>query len=259
MTSQLFWFTARASGIVAWALLAAGVLWGLALSTRALGSRPRPNWLLDLHRFLGAAGVVFTGVHVVSLVADNYVHFGLTQVLVPLASSWHPVAVAWGITSMYLLLAVEVTSLLRKHLSRRFWRATHLLSFPLFATATVHLLSAGTDRRNLVLRLAVVLATVAVVALTVLRLTAESRRPGPASRRRAVPRPGGPPRPTAPARPAVTPAAVGRDRRSTAAVRRPPATTAVERGPRAPTSHGGWPLAPPSAPPAVGPAGHGRP
>jgi hypothetical protein len=66
MSSQVFWFTARASGIVAWGLAAASVVWGLALSTRLLGRRPRPAWLLDLHRYLGGLALAFTGVHVLS-------------------------------------------------------------------------------------------------------------------------------------------------------------------------------------------------
>ncbi len=103
MTSQLWWYTARAGGLVAWALLSASVLWGLSLSTRALGKRPRPNWLLDLHRFLGGAAVVFTGIHVLSLMLDSYVHFGLVEVLVPFASQLAPGAVAWGIAGLYLL------------------------------------------------------------------------------------------------------------------------------------------------------------
>src|SRR5204862_328066 len=81
----------------------AGVLWGLVLSTKLLGKRPRANWVLDLHRFLGGAAVVFTGIHVASIVLDSYVHFGLVDVLVPLASSSHPVAVAWGIVALYLV------------------------------------------------------------------------------------------------------------------------------------------------------------
>ncbi len=133
MTNQIWWYTARAGGIVAWALLAMSVLWGLALSTKVLNGKPRPNWILDLHRFLGALALVFTGVHVVAIVADSYVHFGLTEVLVPLTGTWHPVAVAWGIIGAYFLVAVEVTSLLRRRLSKRLWRATHFLSFPLFA------------------------------------------------------------------------------------------------------------------------------
>ena len=60
MTSQITWYAARASGIVAWALAAASVVWGLALSTRALGRTPRPAWLFDLHRFLGGIALAFT-------------------------------------------------------------------------------------------------------------------------------------------------------------------------------------------------------
>src|SRR5205085_9283533 len=98
---------------------------GLALSTKVFGKRQRPAWLLDMHRYLGGLALVFTGVHVVSIIADSYVHFGLTDVLVPFASAWKPAAVAWGIVSFYLLLAVVLTSLWRKHLPNSLWRKTH--------------------------------------------------------------------------------------------------------------------------------------
>lgn len=166
MNNQLWWFTARAGGLVSWALLSASVLWGLALSGRAIKGLPRPNWVLDLHRFLGGLAVIFTAVHVLALVADSYTHFGLTEVLVPFTGSWHPAAVAAGVVSMYLLLAVELTSLARKRLSKRVWRATHMASFPLFLLGTVHLFTAGTDRHNAVLRAVVVLVCTAVVGLT---------------------------------------------------------------------------------------------
>ena len=64
MTTQLWWYVARAGGLVSWALLAATVLWGLSLSSKVFGRRPRPAWLLDLHRYLGGLAVVFVGVHV---------------------------------------------------------------------------------------------------------------------------------------------------------------------------------------------------
>lgn len=144
---RLDWYVARSSGLVAWGLVVASMAWGILLATRVLGRRPRPSWLLSLHRFLGGLAVVFVGVHVVALVADSYVHFGVADVLVPLASSWHPAAVAFGIVSFYVLLAVEITSLLRQRLSNRAWRSVHLLSYALFAMSTVHLLTAGTDAR----------------------------------------------------------------------------------------------------------------
>jgi predicted ferric reductase len=179
MTSQMLWYVARASGIVAWGLAAASVVWGLALSTHALGRKPRPAWLFDLHRFLGGLALTFTAVHVVSIVFDTYVHFGLVNVLVPLTGSWHPVAVAWGIVSMYMLVAVEVTSLLRAHISKRVWRRAHFASFPLFALSTVHGLTAGTDGRSPGFVMAAVATCVMVAALTAVRL---ARRPKPRQR-----------------------------------------------------------------------------
>src|SRR2546426_114733 len=91
MSAQLPWYVARASGIVAWALLAGSVLWGLSMTTRTFQRRVRRPWLLDLHRFLGGLAVIFTLVHVAAIVGDTYVHFGLAEVLVPLASKWHPI------------------------------------------------------------------------------------------------------------------------------------------------------------------------
>ena len=163
MDGTLAWYMARAGGLLAWVLLSASVLWGLFLSTKALGKNPRPAWLLDLHRFLGAAAVVFTGVHIATLLADSYTDLSWLQVLVPFTSSWRPVAVAWGVVAMDLLLAVELTSLLRKHLSRTWWRRIHLSSFALFVVASVHAVTAGTDRIAVLAIAAVTVAGVAVL------------------------------------------------------------------------------------------------
>jgi DMSO/TMAO reductase YedYZ heme-binding membrane subunit len=170
MNNHTWWYLARSGGIVAWALLAFSVFWGVALSSKFLGKKPKPNWMLDLHRFAGGLAVVFTGIHVVSLLFDAYVSFGLTEVLVPFTGSYHRVAVAWGIIAMYLLTAVEVTSLLRKKLSKRVWRTTHYLSFPLFGLSTVHLLWVGTDRTTALLRWSVLLTVAVVTTSTLIRI-----------------------------------------------------------------------------------------
>jgi predicted ferric reductase len=142
---QFWWHVARSSGLVAWALAALAVLWGLALSTRALGKKPKAPWLLDLHRFLGGLTIVFVAVHLVALWADSYVEFDLAGLFVPLATPWKTGAVAWGIVAFYLLLAVEITSLLMKRIPKKLWKAVHFSSYALYAMATAHLLMAGTD------------------------------------------------------------------------------------------------------------------
>jgi DMSO/TMAO reductase YedYZ heme-binding membrane subunit len=178
VNSQIWWYTARSGGILASLLLAASVLWGLALTTRAASRITRPAWLLDLHRFLGAAALVFTGIHVVAILLDTYVHFGLVEVLAPLTGTWHPVAVAWGIVGFYLLAAIEVTSLVRTRLPRRIWRSVHFASFPLFVVTAIHGLSAGTDRHSPLMLWGTIAISAMVAALTILRaISAMSPRP----------------------------------------------------------------------------------
>jgi predicted ferric reductase len=178
MSGTLPWYVARASGLVAWALLAGAVTWGLLMSSKLMRRRVKNSWLLDLHRWLGGLALVFTAVHVAAIMADTYVHFGLASVLIPFATHWHPVAVAWGIASVYLLAAVELTSLLRRHLNHRLWRRVHVLSFPLFVTSTIHGVSAGTDGRTPMAIITVALTVGAVAALTAVRLGQRSDRPG---------------------------------------------------------------------------------
>ena len=160
---QVTWYAARSSGIVAWALILATIVWGLLLATKVLGRRPGPAWLLSLHRYLGALAVAFVGVHVGAILLDTYTNFGITDVLVPFTGSWHPLAVAWGIVGMYLLAAIEITSLLRHRMSKRAWHAVHLLSYLLFATTTIHMLTAGTDVKALITSSAAVLLGIAVM------------------------------------------------------------------------------------------------
>lgn len=169
MNNHLWWYTARAAGIVSWALVAASVMWGVSLAAR-LTRRPTPAWVQDVHRFLGGLAVVFTGIHIAGLVGDNYTHFGPSEILVPFASTWNPSAVAWGIAGFYLLLAVELTSLMMRRLPRKLWRAIHLSSFGLYVVATVHLFTAGTDRSNAVLQVVALLSTAMIVFLTLVRV-----------------------------------------------------------------------------------------
>jgi predicted ferric reductase len=188
VSGPLPWYVARASGLVAWALLSAATLWGLTLSTKVLGRRPRPNWILDLHRWLGGAALIFTGVHVGALLADRYVSFTPTDVLVPFASRWHPVVVAWGVVSLYMLVAVELTSLARARLSKKLWRRVHYASFPLFATATIHGLIASSDTQSMAARLLAVTVVTLVIGLTARRIAEEVRaRAGSTPARARVP------------------------------------------------------------------------
>jgi hypothetical protein len=179
---KLWWYVARASGVVALVLASLSVVWGVALSSR-LTKRPRPAWVLDLHRFMGGLTVAFVGVHLAGLVADNFTHWGPSDLLVPLATRWHPVAVAYGVVAFYLLVAVEVTSLFMKRLPRRVWHGIHLSSFGLWLLAVLHGFTAGTDRHALWFQATAVLPAAAVVFTGLFRWLTRHERP---VRRRAT-------------------------------------------------------------------------
>lgn len=142
---ELWWYLSRATGITAWVAALGSALAGLALATRTLGKKPKGPWLLDLHRGLAGVTLAFTALHVAALVADSYLHFGVAEVLVPLASNWRPLAVAAGVVAMWLFVAVELSSLAMRRLPKRVWRTIHLTSHGAAVAATLHALTAGTD------------------------------------------------------------------------------------------------------------------
>jgi methionine sulfoxide reductase heme-binding subunit len=144
--SLLEWYLARASGIVAFVLLTIAVVFGLTLSGRAK-QRYWPRFAVeDVHRFAGLLTGTFVSLHVLVLFVDSYMPFSLTQLVVPGASSYRPLATAVGVVAAELLVALAITNRYWKRFSYRFWRRAHYLNFAVWALALAHGLTAGTDR-----------------------------------------------------------------------------------------------------------------
>jgi predicted ferric reductase len=158
----MIWYVARAGGIVAYLLLTFTVCVGIGLAGRArVPGFPRLA-VNDLHRFAGILAGTFIAIHVGAILLDSYVPFSVPQVLIPFASSYRDLAVAFGIVAAELLAALAVTNRLRKVLPRRIWRGAHYLNFAVWALATVHGITAGTDNAT-----AWMLATYAAAVATV--------------------------------------------------------------------------------------------
>lgn len=175
MNPQIWWFVSRSSGMIAWVLLTLSVCWGLFISTKAVAKASGPAWLLDFHRFLGGLAVVFTAVHLAGIAADNYVTFGWADMFVPMATSWKPGAVAFGIVGFYVLLAIEITSLLMNRIPRRLWKWVHRSSFVLYFVATYHGIAAGTDHENHWFRIGALASINIVMFLTIVLILAGRR------------------------------------------------------------------------------------
>ena len=160
---------------MAWAVAAASVVFGLLMSSKLMGKQPGFPWLLDLHRFCSTLTSVFIGLHLVTLWADSFVEFGPVELFVPFTSEWRPMAVAWGILSLYSIVAVELSSLIRDRIPARTWHGIHLLSYLSVVFGSVHAWQAGSDVRNPIV-LSLGLATLAlIVGLSVFRIVVHKR------------------------------------------------------------------------------------
>jgi sulfoxide reductase heme-binding subunit YedZ len=145
MFDQSLWFAARGGGIVSLLLSTAVVCLGLITAMRWQG----PGWprflTVALHRQVALLSVVFVAVHVVAAVFDPFASLGVLAAVVPLASSYRPIPVALGVISLYLLIAVIITSLLRDRIGLRLWRTVHWAAYAAWPMAVVHSLYAGSD------------------------------------------------------------------------------------------------------------------
>ena len=171
----VLWYASRATGVVALLLMTAVLLLGLLVTRQGrLPGLPRFA-VTGLHRNLSLVAVVFVVLHVLTAVADSYVRIPLISAVVPLASSYERLALGLGAVSLDIMIAVIVTSLLRRHLSRRLWRAVHLLAYVSWPVAWLHSITSSTDLRHGWLFFTAVGCALLVVIAVLWRLSAASR------------------------------------------------------------------------------------
>jgi predicted ferric reductase len=175
-----FWFIARAAGITAYALLSFGIILGLLLGSRDLRGTAR-TIVFDLHRLSTLSALAFVALHAVALIGDSYFDFGVREVLVPFASPYRPWQVAAGVISSYALAATTLAFYGRRLVGQRAWRTLHGSSLVLYALATLHGITAGSDSGEGWTTLMYMVSASAVMALIIQSISA------PVGRRVTVP------------------------------------------------------------------------
>ena len=174
-SSTALWYTSRATGVVSLLLLTAVLLLGLLVTRQGrLPGLPRFA-VTGLHRNLSLLAVAFVAVHVITAVVDGYVNIPILSAVVPLASPYERLWLGLGAVSFDLMLAVIVTSLLRRHLSRRVWRAVHLLAYVSWPVAWFHSFFASGDLRRGPLFLLALACAIAVIAAVGWRVAAAGK------------------------------------------------------------------------------------
>lgn len=140
-----FWIIARSSGLVAYGLLTASILVGLVLKARPFGKALKPAAVTDVHRFLAFLGLGALAVHGTSLVLDRTVDISPLALVLPGLITYRPVWTGLGVVAGELMVLVYASFSQRKRIGVKTWRTLHWLTYAIFALATVHGITAGTD------------------------------------------------------------------------------------------------------------------
>lgn len=142
-----FWFFARGAGFVSLILLTVSVCLGILVSMR-MGSRHWPLFLSDsMHGYTAVLFFVFVALHVVTVLLDPFTKFGLTDVLVPFASTYRRAWLGLGIVAAELAVAMGASVYLRRWIGYRAWRVLHYGTYAVFPLALLHGLATGSDTR----------------------------------------------------------------------------------------------------------------
>jgi methionine sulfoxide reductase heme-binding subunit len=180
------WFASRATGIVALLLLTGVMVLGVLVNRQ--GRLPGlPGFAVTgLHRNVSLLAVAFTAIHVVTAVIDTFVSIPLTAALIPFTSGYEGFWLGLGTIASDIMLAIIVTSLLRRHLSRGVWRAVHLLAYASWPVAFIHSIGSSRDLQRGPLLIMAVLCALAVLAAVISRLAVAAREVPRAQRVRSL-------------------------------------------------------------------------
>ncbi|MBV8431287.1 MAG: ferric reductase-like transmembrane domain-containing protein [Solirubrobacterales bacterium] len=164
-----YWYLARATGVVALVLLTLSVVLGILGSVRFSAGPHWPRFAIDsLHRDTSLLVVALIIIHVVTSVLDGFAPISLLDGVIPFHSAYRSLWLGLGAVSFDLILALVVTSLVRRRLGYQGWRAVHWLAYVSWPVAVLHGLGSGTDVKagwSVALTLACLAAVLVAVAI----------------------------------------------------------------------------------------------
>lgn len=161
------WYATRGAGAMTLVLLTLSVVMGIA-EVRRWQPAGAPRFAVAAgHRLVSLLALALLAVHVLTTLLDPFPPIGVLNAAVPFVTSYRPLWLGLGTLASDLLVALVVTSLVRRRLGYRTWRGVHWLAYGCWPVALLHGIGAGSDTRAtwmLVLTLACVLAVLAALA-----------------------------------------------------------------------------------------------
>ncbi len=166
-----YWYLARGTGAVALVLLTASVVLGILGSVRFAAAPRWPRFAVDsVHRDVSLIVIVVLVLHIVTSVLDGFAPITLLDGVIPFVSGYRPLWLGFGTLAFDLILAIAITSLVRRRLGYRSWRAIHWLAYASWPVAVLHGLGTGSDVKQWWMLGLTVICIVAVLAAVWARL-----------------------------------------------------------------------------------------
>jgi predicted ferric reductase len=145
-TPKAFWFLSRATAISSYFVLWISMMLGLAMTTQLSSKGTNRAAIYEMHKFTSILGLVLAGLHALLLLGDQYLQFGLANILIPFSTTFYrPFWVGLGQVAFYVWLTLITSFYVRRQLSRTGWRWIHYASFATFLLALCHGITSGTD------------------------------------------------------------------------------------------------------------------
>ena len=172
MSDPVVWYVARGSGLAALLLLTTSVVLGVVSVVRVHSPRWPRFALAQLHRNLSLLALTFGAVHVLTTVIDSFVPITVADAFVPFAGEYKPFWLAMGTIGADLMLAVLITTAIRRRIGFQTWRSIHVLSYGCWATSVVHSIGIGSDARSAAWGVMIVAACIGAVGGALVQRTA---------------------------------------------------------------------------------------
>ena len=157
------WYLTRATGAVTLLLLTVSVVLGVATVGR-LQTAGWPRFVVEgLHRNVSLLAILVLLVHIVTSVLDPFASIHLIDAVVPFTASYRPLWLGLGAFASDLLIAIALTSVVRRRLGHGAWRATHWLAYLCWPVAVLHTVGTGSDVKQVWLLALTAACIVAVI------------------------------------------------------------------------------------------------
>jgi sulfoxide reductase heme-binding subunit YedZ len=146
-TPSPLWYADRGTGAVTMMLLTASVVLGMGTTVR-WKSPVWPRYIsVPLHQNVSVLILCFLAVHIAAAILDPFAKLGLKDAFIPFSSWYRPFWLGLGVVAAELVIALALTSAVRKRIGFRLWRSIHWFSYVAWPLGLLHGLGTGSDAR----------------------------------------------------------------------------------------------------------------